>query len=100
MGVRQLNEQNEPCSNAMVARRDQVRARRRIGMRVGFVVLVLASATACIFDKGGDYKGGGRIDKGAAAKTAEPEPTTTDTTQPTDDAATPPLNPFGDGATD
>ena len=43
------------------------------------LVIVAASATACIFDQS-DYKGGGRLDKGATAKPAEPQrrPRTTD----------------------
>jgi hypothetical protein len=57
----------------------RVHERRRIVMRVGFAALFIVSATACIFDKGGDYQGGGRLDRGATAKTAEPEPTVTDT---------------------
>ena len=69
----------------------RVQKRRRIVMSVGFAALVVVSATACIFDKGGDYQGGGRLDKGATAKTAEPEPTVTDTV-PTATATTPPLD--------
>jgi len=65
-----------------------VRARRRIVMRVGFVALVVLTATACIFDKGGDYQGGGRNDKGATAKTADPDPTVDPI--PTDTTTTPP----------
>lgn len=58
---------------------ERVRARRRTAMRVGFLVILAASATACIFDQS-DYKGGGRLDKGATAKTAEPPvPTATST---------------------
>jgi hypothetical protein len=91
MGVRQLNERND-----VVTRRDEVRVRRRAVMRVGLVVLMITSATACIFEKS-DYKGGGRLDKGATAKTAEqPEPTAP-TTQPTD-ASTEPQNPLFDAA--
>ena len=78
-----------------VSRVAQVRERRRVGMRLGFLMLVAASATACIFDQS-DYKGGGRLDKGATAKPAgedaEPPPRTTatstsntpDTSIPTD----------------
>ncbi len=46
---------------------ERVRARRRTAMRVGFLMILAASATACIFDQS-DYKGGGRLDKGATAK--------------------------------
>jgi hypothetical protein len=69
-------------SEAVETRRELVRARRRIAMRVGLAAIALASlvtgVTACIFDRG-DYQGGGRLDKGATAKTAEPEPTLSDT---------------------
>jgi len=68
------------------SRVERVRARRRIVMRLGLLVIVDASATACIFDQS-DYKGGGRLDKGATAKTAEPPvPTATDTTTSTSTA--------------
>ena len=59
-----------------------VAVRRRIAMRFGLAGVVLLSlvmgATACIFEKS-DYKGGGRLDKGATASTADvdsslPEP--------------------------
>lgn len=53
--------------NETSSRVEQVRARRRIVMRVGALVIVAASATACIFDQS-DYKGGGRLDKGATAQ--------------------------------
>jgi hypothetical protein len=49
-------------------------------MRVGFLAIVAVSATACIFDQS-DYKGGGRIDKGATAK--PPDSTAPTTTTPT-----------------
>ena len=66
---------NEPFNTRL----DEVRSRRRIVMRVGLLVILAASATACIFDQS-DYKGGGRLDKGATAKTAEPPvPTATST---------------------
>jgi hypothetical protein len=66
-------------NDAVINRLEQVRARRRIVMRIGLLVLLAASATACIFDQS-DYKGGGRLDKGATAKTAEPPvPTATST---------------------
>ncbi len=60
-------------------RLDRVRAHRRILMRLGFLALVATSVTACIFDQA-DYKGGGRLDKGATGKPVEP---------PVEDAATP-----------
>jgi hypothetical protein len=75
-------------SLATTTRLQQVRARRRAVMRVGFLAIVAASATACIFDQS-DYKGGGRIDKGATAKPPESQaptsttPTTTTTTTST-----------------
>ena len=67
-------------------RREQIRARRRIVVLVGFAGLIVATATACIFDKG-DYQGGGRIDHGSEAKTAEPTSTASEpTAQPTSTA--------------
>ena len=48
-------------------------------MRAGAAVLCMLTATACIFDKGGDYKGGGRrnvgadISEGNQTGTAEPD---------------------------
>ena len=75
-------------------RREQIRTRRRIVVLVGLLGLLVATATACIFDKS-DYQGGGRIDHGGEAKTAEPTATTSQpTSQPTstapdDDAAAP-----------
>ena len=52
-----------------VRRDQQIRARRRTATRIGFLVIVALSATACIFDQS-EYKGGGRSDKGATAQTA------------------------------
>jgi hypothetical protein len=67
-------------------RADRVRARRRIAMRVGLLVIamasVLTSVTACIFDRS-TYQGGGRVDHGATAATqsaTDTTPTSTDTT--------------------
>ena len=72
--------QVEPVSPA--SRVEQIRKRRRVVLRIGFLMLVAASATACIFDQS-DYKGGGRLDKGATAKPppedAEPPPRSTTT---------------------
>jgi hypothetical protein len=43
--------------------------------RVAFLLLFSASAiTACIFDSGGDYNGGGRRDIGAKLNQGEPPP--------------------------
>jgi hypothetical protein len=84
-------------------RRDQIRARRRIAVRAGFALLVVASAAACVYDKS-DYQGGGRLDKGGEAKTAEPTATTstppapTPTTTATQDANPP--NPLLDADAD
>jgi hypothetical protein len=61
----------------------RIKARRRIAMRFGLILIVLASATACIFDQS-EYKGGGRLDKGATAATASSSATATDSV-PTDD---------------
>jgi len=76
-------------------RQDQIRARRRLAMGVGFALLAVASATACIYDKS-DYQGGGRQDKGGEAKTAEPsassaQPTATPTATATEDGSPPAL---------
>ena len=76
-------------------RQDQIRARRRLVTGVGFAMLLVASATACIYDKS-DYQGGGRLDKGGEAKTAQPsassaQPTTTATPTTTDDGGPPKL---------
>jgi hypothetical protein len=78
---------------------EQVRSRRRIVMRVGLLVIVAASATACIFDQS-DYKGGGRLDKGATASapTATTTPTTTDTGSST--ATSPTSSPLDSGLGD
>lgn len=65
---------------------DRVRARRRIVVRTGFALIAVATATACIFDKGGDYKGGGRRGQGAEIVTGEP--TDQPTSEPTDTAST------------
>jgi hypothetical protein len=68
-------------------RSDRIRARRRIAMRVGLLVIAMTSATACIFDRS-TYQGGGRTDHGATAATqsaTDTVPMPTDTTTPTDD---------------
>jgi hypothetical protein len=65
-------------------RSDRIRARRRIAMRVGLLVIAMTSATACIFDRS-TYQGGGRVDHGATAATqsaTDTTPTSTDTTNP------------------
>lgn len=66
-------------------RSDRVRARRRIAMRVGLLVIAMTSATACIFDRS-TYQGGGRVDHGATAATQSATDTvpTSTTTTPTD----------------
>lgn len=71
----QCDGESERASEAV--RQERVSSRRRIAMRLGFALLFVASATACIFDRS-DYQNGGRLDKGANAKTAQPEPTATD----------------------
>ena len=81
-------------------RREEIQARRRILVRVGLGSLLLATVTACIFEKS-DYPGGGRVDHGGDAKTAEPpasssQPTAQPTTPPTSDGAV--LDPFDSGA--
>jgi hypothetical protein len=55
-------------------------------MRLGFVLLLMASGTACIFDQS-EYKGGGRLDKGATA-TVEPPPPVVPEAGPLQEAAT------------
>ena len=60
---------------------------RRILLRLGLLVIVAASATACIFDQS-DYKGGGRIGKGVTTKVPQ-DATPDDTTDPTADASVP-----------
>ena len=49
-------------------RANRIRARRRVAMRVGLLVIAMTSATACIFDRS-TYQGGGRTDHGATAAT-------------------------------
>lgn len=64
---------------------ERIKAARRIGMRLGFLVIIVASAAACIFEQS-EYKGGGRIDKGAtasAASSSAPAPTETPTSTST-----------------
>lgn len=83
-------------------RREQIRTRRRIVVLVGLAGLLVATATACIFDKS-EYQGGGRIDHGSTAKTAEPTATPTQptskptSTTPEDDGAVPPPVDAGGG---
>ena len=82
-------------------RREQIRTRRRIAVRVGLAMLVVVSATACIYEKS-SYQGGGRLDKGGEAKTAEPTSTATEpdptATEPTSTTDSAPPNPFLDAA--
>lgn len=61
----------------------RIRSRRRVVVRIGLVAILVASATACIFDQS-EYKGGGRLDKGATAATASSSAAPTETTDPTD----------------
>lgn len=75
-----------------MSRHQEARARRRIVVSIGLLALAVASATACIFDKS-TYQGGGRVDRGAEVKTAEPtassapQPTATPTATATDDGS-------------
>lgn len=67
----------------------RIKTRRRTAMTAGLLAIALLSATACIFDQS-DYKGGGRLDRGATAATAtaSADGSTEDpTTQPQEDAA-------------
>jgi hypothetical protein len=66
----------------------RIQARRRIAMRAGLLLLVMASVTACIFDRS-EYKGGGRLDKGATADTASSSASATETA-PTDEPTSEP----------
>jgi hypothetical protein len=79
---------SDPNDDAKTAARAQARphdratvvqARRRLALRLGLLALLAACVTACIFDKG-DYQGGGRLDKGATAKTAADAAPPADTT--------------------
>ena len=72
MGVRPVSEQF---------------ANRRILMRLALLVIVAASATACIFDQS-DYKGGGRIGKGVTTKVPQ-DAAPDEPTDPTADAGVP-----------
>lgn len=93
-----MSEQTERASESEMdaSRQERVSSRRRIAVRLGFALMFVASATACIFDRS-DYQNGGRLDKGAAAKTAEPEPTTTEDPDRPKDRPPPALDSgFGD----
>jgi hypothetical protein len=82
------------------ARETEVRTRRRIATLAGLFTLLIASGTACIFEKN-SYQGGGRQDQGAEGATAQPSSSvsaapTIPTTTPTTDSAP---NPLLDAAT-
>lgn len=67
---------------SMKPRSERVRARRRLTVRMGLAAIVLATASACIFEQS-DYQGGGRLAQGATAQTdstPQPEPTPSPTT--------------------
>lgn len=81
------------------SRVEQVRSRRRVVMRVGLLVIVAASATACIFDQS-DYKGGGRLDKGATASAPTDTTTPTSSGTGTSTATSPTSNPLDSSAGD
>ncbi|MCL2725962.1 MAG: hypothetical protein FWD69_16175 [Polyangiaceae bacterium] len=81
----------------------RIRARRHIIVRAGLLLLLVATAAACIFDRS-DYQGGGRIDQGATAQTVAPTSTpdsstpdsSEDSSLPVDDAGNIIVdNPFG-----
>jgi len=76
--------------------------KRRIFSVLGLFALAtfVASATACVFESGGDYKGGGRNspvkkeENAGATPTPTPTPTVTTTTStPQVDSAPPPPPP-------
>jgi hypothetical protein len=72
-------------ASAADLRADRIRARRRLAMRVGLLIIAMTSATACIFDRS-TYQGGGRTDHGATAATQSATDTVpTATTPPPDD---------------
>src|SRR5262245_54922469 len=58
-----------------------VQKRRRVVFRIGVAGIAICSgaATACIFDKGEDFQGGGRLGRPATAQFEKPEPTDTNT---------------------
>lgn len=73
----------------MNARRE-IRRRRRVAPSIGFGVLAMLSASACIFETS-SYKGGGRADQGGQVKT--PDPPTSAAPAPT--PTVPPVNDSG-----
>ncbi len=86
MAVRSMNQDIvvPTAADRRANRIYRVRARRRIAMRIGLLVIAVTSATACIFDRS-TYQGGGRTDHGATAVTqtaTETAPTSTDTNNP------------------
>jgi hypothetical protein len=66
-----------------------IRLTQRRLLALAIATVVSASATACIFDSGGDYKGGGRIgDKGAPPPEDAGEETSTNDPFETTDSGT------------
>lgn len=69
----------------LLTRAEQIRARRRFTQRIGLTAIVLVTLTACIFDQGDGYQGGGRKNNGGSVTTAT-DTTTATTPTATDDA--------------
>lgn len=77
-------EDSSPVARPEDLRADRVRARRRVAIRIGLLIIAMTSATACIFDRS-TYQGGGRTDHGATAATMSATDTIpTATTPPAD----------------
>lgn len=68
----------------MLTPEERARTARRIVVRAGFAFMFVASAAACIFDQGPDYKGGGRRNSGAEVVTGSATATDTATGTATD----------------
>jgi hypothetical protein len=70
----------------------RVSYRRRLVVRLGFVLLALATGTACIFEQS-DYKGGGRLGRAATAQQeGQEEPPPEDTSPPPTSSSSPPID--------
>lgn len=89
MAVRPMNHDvvTRPSPTPADLRADRIRARRRIAVRVGLLVIAVTSATACIFDRS-TYQGGGRVDHGATAATQSATETAPTATTPPEDGGT------------
>lgn len=63
-------------------RASRVAERRRLVVRLGFFTILLATASACIFEQS-DYQGGGRLGRAATAAQQGEEPPPEPTSEPT-----------------